>query len=157
MDGFVPVWDLYEFRLPTFFFTRTVVRARPRVIMVLLHAATCTVTRDDMPGGLLDMSFLAGGMDMHACTVESATTSTQHPSPTPSVPSRSLACFRLQFSRPRVVLYLPSFWSSVSDFVCDWGNWLCPFAGQLGQLLPHELAVEVLKRDDPRHVRLIVH
>ena len=30
-----------------------------------------------MPGGLLDMSFLAGGMDMHACTVDSATTSTQ--------------------------------------------------------------------------------
>ena len=59
------------------FFTRTVVRARHRVIMMLLHAVTCTVTLDDMPGGLLDMSFLAGGMDMHACTVESATTSTQ--------------------------------------------------------------------------------
>ena len=99
LDGFVPVWDLYEFRLPTIF-TRTVVRARHRVIMMLLHAATCTVTRDDMPGGLLDMSFLAGGMDMHACTVESATTSTQHPSPTPSVPSRSLASFQIAVFAP---------------------------------------------------------
>ena len=45
--------------------------------------------------------------------------------------------FRLQFSHPRVVLYLPSFWSSVSDFCCDWGNWHYPFAGQLGQLLPN--------------------
>ena len=38
LDGFVPVWDLYEFRLPTIF-TRTVVRARHRVIMMLLHVA----------------------------------------------------------------------------------------------------------------------
>ena len=36
LDGFVPVWDLYEFRLPTIF-TRTVVRARHRVVMILLH------------------------------------------------------------------------------------------------------------------------
>ena len=43
-----------------------------------------------MPGGLLDTSFHVGGMGMHACTVEGAITSTQHPSPTPSVPSRSL-------------------------------------------------------------------
>ena len=54
-----------------------------------------------MPGGLLDMSFLAGGMDMHACTVESATTSTQHPSPTPSVPSRSLASFQVAVFAPK--------------------------------------------------------
>ena len=37
---------------------------------------------------------------MHACTVESATTSTQHPSPTPSVPSRSLASFQIAVFAP---------------------------------------------------------
>jgi hypothetical protein len=36
LDGFVPVRDLYEFRFPTIF-TRTVVRARHRVVMMLLH------------------------------------------------------------------------------------------------------------------------
>ena len=140
--------------------------------MMLLHAATCTVTRDDMPGGLLDMSFLAGGMDMHACTVESATTSTQHPSPTPSVPSRSLASFQVavfalpmahgcQLPPPRQFSGNSGYygllgactesrglyrgWYSICRvsgvrfpiFVCDWGNWPYPFAGQLGQLLPN--------------------
>ena len=38
---------------------------------------------------------------MHACTVESATTSTQHPSPTPSVPSRSLASFQVAVFAPK--------------------------------------------------------
>ena len=99
LDGFVPVWDLYESRLPTIF-TRTVVRARHRVVMILLHVVTCTATLDNMPGGLLDKSFLAGGMDMHACTVDSATTSTQHPSPTPSVPSRSLASIQIAVFAP---------------------------------------------------------
>ena len=41
LDGFVPVGDLYEFRLPTIF-TRTVVRARHRVIMILLRVHSNT-------------------------------------------------------------------------------------------------------------------
>ena len=35
---------------------------------------------------------------------------------------------------PRVLLPA-EFWSSSSDFCCDWDNWLWPFASQLGQLL----------------------
>jgi hypothetical protein len=58
------------------FFARTVVRARHRVVMISLRA--CTAIRDNMPGGLLDTSFLVGGMGMHACTVEGAITSTQY-------------------------------------------------------------------------------
>ena len=91
-----------------------------------------------MPGGLLDMSFLAGGMDMHACTVESATTSTQHPSPTPSVPSRSLASFQIAVFAPEGGTLSAEFLEfGFRFFCCDWGNWHYPFAGQLGQLLPN--------------------
>ena len=136
LDGFVPVWDLYESRLPTIF-TRTVVRARHRVVMILLHVVTCTATLDNMPGGLLDKSFLVGGMDMHACTVDSAITSTQHPSPTPSVPSRSLASFQIAVFAPEGGTLSAESGVRFPIFVCDWGNWPYPFAGQLGQLLPN--------------------
>ena len=56
---------------PTFS-ARTVVRARHRVVMISPRA--CTAIRDNMPGGLLDTSFLVGGMGMHACTVEGVET-----------------------------------------------------------------------------------
>ena len=74
---------------------------------------------------------------MHACTVDSATTSTQHPSPTPSVPSRSLASIQIAVFAPEGGTLSAESGVRFLIFVCDWGNWPYPFAGQLGQLLPN--------------------